>query len=85
MVRYAVHSHIGVFWDGGARLLGVYRWLWLARITCFLHVFKRPLRMVTVVAVRADVKLADYHTSTAAWHREAEAASPLIKPRLQLE
>lgn len=73
--RWAVHTHIGVYWDGGVRLLGVYRWWIAARVKCWWHVrVENPMRIGTVSGVRADAPLENYHGSTGEWERAMEAS-----------
>ena len=75
--RYAVHSHIGVYWDGGVRLLGIHRWRLAARIHCWIHVrIINPLRMGTVSEVRSDATLEVYHNSHKEWLAAMSAAKP---------
>ena len=73
--RWAVHSHIGVYWDGGVRLLGVYRWWIVARWKCWWHVrVENPMRIGTVRGVRADALIEEYHGSEREWQVAMEAA-----------
>jgi hypothetical protein len=73
--RYAVHTHIGVFWDGGVRLLGVYRWFIIARIRCWWHArVENPMRIATVRPVRANAVLEDYYGSEKEWEAAIKEA-----------
>ena len=75
--KYAVHTHIGVFWDGGVRLLAVYNWFILARIHCWWHVrVQNAMRVGTVRRVKADAELSDYCGNTATWNEEMISACP---------
>lgn len=75
--RYAVHTHIGVFWDGGVRLLGVYRWFWAARLHCWWHVrVENPYRIGTVRKAHTRKPLENYQPSEQAW--EAEMKLPAM-------
>lgn len=73
--RWVVHTHIGVYRDGGVRLLGVYRWWIVARAKCWRHVrMENPMRIGTVRGVRADAPLERYYGSTGEWERAMEGS-----------
>ncbi len=74
--EWAVHTHIGVFWDGGVRLLAVYRWWILAIIHCWWHVrFQEPMRVASVHPVSQNFPLTGYHESFESWEKEMELAN----------
>jgi len=74
--RWAVHTHIGVYWDGGVRLLAVYRWWIAARVHCWWHVrVENPMRIGTVRGVRSGARLDRYHGSEGEWSKAMEAAA----------
>lgn len=75
---YAVHSHVGVYWDGGVHLLGVYRWLWVARLRCWWHVrMENAYRIGTVRPVIAGYDLPAYSSNGKAWDDLMRALRPI--------
>jgi len=52
-MKWAVYSHIGVYWDGGVRLVGVYRHWITARIACRFHVIRHPMRAASIVECKS--------------------------------
>lgn len=60
--RYAIYSIIGVYWDGGVRRVGTYRWRWVAKIRCWYHAaIENPYRVACLVETNQDV---DWFNST---------------------
>lgn len=69
VIRWAVHNHIGVYWDGGVRLIGIYRWLWWAKIVAWWYVrFVNPFGLATVEPV-TGTSHAEFIESSAEWIR----------------
>lgn len=46
--RYIATVHIGIFWKGHDLPLGVYRWLWLAKLHARFYLLNNPYRAVTI-------------------------------------
>ncbi len=68
-MRWAVHNHIGVHWDGGVRLIGIYRWLWHAKLVAWWYAKVVNLyALVTVVAVTGKTH-EDFLESSSEWCR----------------
>jgi hypothetical protein len=48
---WKVTCRVGVYWDGGEYLVGVFRWNWLAFLFAKLHLMKYPYRQCHIVPI----------------------------------
>ena len=67
-MKYAVYSLVGVYWDGGVRLEGHYRWFWQARLACWWHVrVENPMRVGYVVSTFEPLRWFNSHSEFFTW------------------
>ena len=77
--RYALYEHIGVYWNGGIHLMGIYRWAWLARLHGWFHTtFVNQFRLCTVSEIVQGAPIQRYYKNEKDWEREMKVANDEI-------